>query len=126
MRVWFLDSELSTCSIHYLDDFSPWALPALKPATKLAHLYRYMQQTCRTLSSREGRGSFHLSYFSRNHLGHQQHGDLPPDKKFLRTHNEVLRWLPRRTAKKREILSLIRLLQHATKAIRMLWLNIRW
>ena len=41
-----------------------------------------------------------------------------PDEKLLRIRNEILNWLPKKNATKREILSLVGLLQHASKVVR--------
>ena len=41
-----------------------------------------------------------------------------PDEKLLRIRNKILNWLPKKIATKREILSLVGLLQHASKVVR--------
>ena len=41
-----------------------------------------------------------------------------PDEKLLHIRNEMLNWLPKKNATKREILSLVGLLQHASKVVR--------
>ena len=41
-----------------------------------------------------------------------------PDEKLLRIYNKILNWLPKKNATKREILSLVGLLQHASKVVK--------
>ena len=40
------------------------------------------------------------------------------DEKLRRIRNEILNWFPKKNATKREILSLVGLLQHASKVVR--------
>ena len=49
-----------------------------------------------------------------------------PDEKLLCIRNEMLNWLPKKNTTKREILSLVGLLQHVSKVVRCGRTFVRW
>ena len=67
---------------------------------------------------RKGGRAISLPDILRDHSGHTTHGSSPPRRKMQRIRTMVAAWLSRKKATKREILSLVGLLQHATKVIK--------
>ena len=77
-----------------------------------------MLQPGSSIGIRKAGRAIRLPYFSRNHLGHCPLGDQTPPGKILRIQESLSTWLGKKTATKREILSLVGLLQHATRVVR--------
>lgn len=119
MLTWIVKQNGVTLSIHYLDDFLTMGPP---DSPICHHNLQTFIHTCDKLgvplALEKVEGPTTCLTFLGITLDTGRMEIRLPDEKLLRIRKEVLRWLPKRTATKREILSLVGLLQHATKVIR--------
>ena len=119
MLSWIVQQSGVTLSIHYLDDF----LTMGPPGSPICHhnLQTFIH-TCNRLgvplALEKVEGPTTCLTFLGITLDTIRMEIRLPEEKLLRIRTEVSRWLPKRTATKREILSLVGLLQHATKVVR--------
>ena len=95
-----------------------WGHPTLQSVIETCVFYRSMWKTWGTSSCWKGGGTFHQPHLLGITLDTSQMEIRSPDEKLLHICNKILIWLPKKNATKREILSLIGLLQHAMKVVR--------
>ena len=116
LLAWIAQHNGVTFSIHYLDDFLTMGPPHSPICNRNMHVFIEVCErlgvplalekmegpsTSLTFILDTSRTEFHL-----------------PDEKLLHIHNEILNWLPKKNTTKRELLSLVGLLQHASKVVR--------
>lgn len=118
LLTWIAHQNGVTYSIHYLDDFL-----TLGPAGSVIcrQNLQIFINTCSRLGVPLALEKVEGPSTSLTFLGitlDSSHMEIRlSEEKLLRIRHEVLKLLPRRSAKKREILSLVGLLQHATKVV---------
>ena len=119
LLTWITKQRGVSFSMHYLDDFL-----MLGPSDSLTcqhNLDTFMQVCCELgipLATQKLEGpSTSLTFLGILIDTHRMEARLPKDK-LNRIQQELSLWLDRKTATKREILSLVGLLQHATKIVR--------
>ena len=116
---WILVNQGATHLLHYLDDF----LTLGPPGTLECHQnLELLTQVCRMLGIPLATKKVEGPTTCLDFLGIQldtvpMEARLPEDK-LIRTRTTIQEWLNRRSATKREILSLVGLLQHAAKVVR--------
>ena len=116
---WIIIQRGCTYLIHYLDDFLTMGPPS---SPTCQHNLDLLKQTCEDLGVPLAMEKLEGPTTSLTFLGvvldtAKSEIRLPEDK-FLRIRQEVSSWLGKRRATKRQILSLVGLLQHATKVVR--------
>lgn len=116
---WILERKGVSPLIHYLDDFL-----TMGPADSQICLHHLttIKETCQDLgiplAFEKLEGPSHCLTFLGIILDTQRmEARLPPDK-LSRIRNQLSTWLSRKKATKREVLSLVGLLQHACKVVR--------
>ena len=106
-------------SLHYLDDFLTLGSPASPRCQQNLEIFKGV---CRELgvplALEKIDGPTTCLTFLGIMLDTQRMEIRLPDDKLTRIRGEVSRWLQKRSATKRQILSLVGLLQHATKVVR--------
>ena len=119
LLAWIAEKNGVTFSIHYLDDFLTMG-PQDTPIC--GHNLEVFTQVCHQLGAPlalekvEGPATC-LTFLGISIDSHNMVTKLP-NEKMERIRNEVAVWLSRETATKKQILSLVGLLQHATKVVR--------
>ena len=116
---WVTTQQGVTFSMHYLDDFLMFGPPDSPICQQNLNTFT---QVCNELGIPLATEKLEGPSTSLTFLGiildtHHMEIRLPMDK-LQRIHQELSLWLPRKTATKRDILSLVGLLQHATKVVR--------
>ena len=116
---WILHDQGVSYILHYLDDYLTIGPPN---SPECHHNLLVITQTCRTLgvplSIEKVAGPAATLEFLGILLDTTRMEARLPDDKLLRIHKAVTEWLGKRNATKREILSLVGLLQHAAKVVR--------
>ena len=115
---WILEQQQVTPVLHYLDDFL--MMGPLQSPTCSNHLSE-IKDICSTLgiplALEKVEGPSDCLTFLGITLDSQSMQACLPDDKLQRIRLQVASWLTRKKATKREILSLVGLLQHATKVV---------
>ena len=116
---WVITQQGVTFSMHYLDDFLMFGPPDSPICQQNLNTFT---QVCNELGIPLATEKLEGPSTSLTFLGiildtHHMEIRLPMDK-LQRIHQELSLWLHRKTATKRDILSLVGLLQHATKVVR--------
>ena len=116
---WVTTQQGVTFSIHYLDDFLMFGPP---DSPVCQQNLKTFTQVCNELGIPLATEKLEGPSTSLTFLGiildtHRMEIHLPKDK-LQRIHHELSLWLHRKTATKQDILSLVGLLQHATKIVR--------
>ena len=119
LLAWITKQQGVSFSMHYLDDF---LLVGPPDSSICQHNLDIFTQVCKELGIPLATEKVEDPSTSLTFLGilidtHLMEIRLPDDK-LQRIHQELSRWLHRKVATKREILSLVGLLQHATKVVR--------
>ena len=116
---WIAEQNGVTFSIHYLDDFltmgprdTPICGHNLKVFTQLCH------QLGVPLALEKVEGPATCLTFLGISIDSRSMLTSLPNEKLERIRNEISVWISRKTATKKQILSLVGLLQHATKVVR--------
>ena len=119
LLAWIVQQNGVTFSIHYLDDFLTMGPPHSPICSQNLHIFT---EACArlgvplALEKVEGPSTC-LTFLGITSDTSQMEIRLS-EEKLLRIRNEILNWLPKKKATKREILSLVSLLQHATKVVK--------
>ena len=115
---WILETQMVTPVLHYLDDFltiSPQDSPSC------ANNLQKIKDTCSMLgiplALEKVEGPSQCITFLGISLDTQLMLACLPDDKLLRICNQVAAWLSHKKATKKDILSLVGLLQHTTKVV---------
>ena len=116
---WSITQRGCTFIIHYLDDFLTIDPPG---SSACLHNLDLIKETCKNLGVLLAMEKMEGPTTSLTFLGvvldmAKSEIRLPEDK-FLRIRQEISNWLGKRKATKRQILSLMGLLQHATKVVK--------
>ena len=115
---WILEQQLVTPVMHYLDDFLTMGPPH---SPSCANNLQAIKDTCSMLgiplALEKIEGPSQCLTFLGITLDTQLMQARLPDDKLVRIRKQVAAWLSHRKATKREILSLVGLLQHATKVV---------
>ena len=119
LLAWIVQRNGVTFSIHYLDDFLTMGPP--HSTTCSQNLCIFTEVCARlgvpfALEKLEGPSTC-LTFLGIT-LDTRRMEIRLPEEKLLHIRNEILNWLPKKNATKREILSLVGLLQHATKVVK--------
>ncbi len=119
LLAWVLKDQGISYVIHYLDDYLTIGAPRSR---ECHHNLEIVIQTCRTLgvplALEKVAGPTPVIEFLGILLDTLRMEARLPDNKLVRIQREVSEWLGRKNATKREILSLVGLLQHAGKVVR--------
>ena len=111
--------------MHYLAKFLILGPPSSNQCHKSLEIFEQTCQELGVLSNGKGRRSIYIAYIFRLHhlqflgitLDTVQMKIWLPDDKLAQISKCVDHWLPKKNATKCDILSLVRLLQHATKVV---------
>jgi len=116
---WITTQRGVTCSIHYLDDFLMMGPPRSTACQKNLDIFKH---TCEELgvplATEKVEGPSTCLTFLGVVLDTAKSEIRLPEEKLLRIRQELFTWLGKKRATKRQILSLVGLLQHATKVVR--------
>ena len=116
---WALGAQGAAFLLHYLDDFLTIGPPGSADCGRTLHL---IIEVCRylgiPLALEKEEGPTTMLDFLGITLDTVKMEARLPDDKLSRIRNDIRAWLGRKTATKREILSLVGLLQHAGKVVR--------
>ena len=119
LLAWIVQRNGVTFSIHYLDDFLTMGPPHSPTCTQNLHIFT---EVCVRLgvplALEKVEGPSTCLTFLGITLDTSWMEIRLPEEKLLHIRNEILNWLPKKNATKREILSLVGLLQHATKVVK--------
>ena len=116
---WIVQSKGVSFSIHYLDDFLTMGPPASPTCQQNLDVFTNMCKDLEiplALEKADG-PTICLTFLGITLDTHKMEIRLPEDK-LTRIREEVSSWLQKKKATKRQILSLVGLLQHATKVVR--------
>ena len=116
---WILEQQGVTPLLHYLDDFLLIAPPQ---SSSCQHNLCVVKQVCSQfgipLALEKVEGPTNLLTFLGITLDTKQMEARLPNEKLSRIRTTVRSWLCKKKATKREILSLVGILQHATKVVK--------
>ncbi len=119
LLAWILKHQGVSYLIHYLDDYLTAGAP---DSPECLHNLQITIQTCQALgvplAIEKVAGPAPVLEFLGILLDTARMEARLPEEKLTRTHQEVSEWLGRKNATKREILSLVGILQHAAKVVR--------
>ena len=119
LLAWILLNQGVSYLIHYLDDFLTIGPPR---SPECGHNLEILTQACRVLgvplAAEKVAGPSASLEFLGILLDTTRMEARLPDDKLARVHQAIGEWLGRKSATKREILSLVGLLQHAAKVVR--------
>ena len=119
LLAWIVQQNRVTFSIHYLDDFLTMGPPHSPTCSQNLRIFT---EVCARfgvpLALEKVEGPFTCLTFLGITLDTSRMEIHLPEDKLLLIRNEILNWLPKKNATKREILSLVGLLQHATKVVK--------
>ena len=116
---WILESQGVTPCIHYSNDFMVFGSPdSNRCKWELERALRAVETNRCPNCTREDRGSFNSINLSWNPIDTQDEKLSLPQEKLMRLKREIRSWWDKRSTTKRELLSLIRQLQHACCVVR--------
>ena len=118
---WIVEQKCVSPVLHYLDDFLIMAPPSPDSRVCLGNLNTFKEvcsQLGIPLAEEKLEGPSQRLTFLGIILDTQQMEARLPEDKLSRIRTQLSTWLGRRKATKREILSLVGLLQHATRVVR--------
>ena len=117
---WILQKQGITLLLHYLDDFLLMGPPptVISVPQKFNNSQGGMCTTRYPFGLGGGGRAIRITNILGNHIRHPVHGSPPTSRQLKRITTQVSSWLTNKKATKREILSLVGLLQYATKVVK--------